>query len=230
MRSGSSARAATVQGVLFDLDGTLVDNMELHGEAFQVFARRHGLPPLDDAMRQRIDGKRNRDIFPILFGRELPPDTVRAHTLEKESLYRDLSRQRLAPLAGLLDFLDRLKRFGLPHAIATSAPPDNVVHSLQETGLTGAFETIVRSDQVPRGKPHPDVFLEAARQIGTPPERCLVFEDAPAGIEAALAAGMTCAALTTSFHRPILETLARPHFFIQNYTEVLAAPAHFGLP
>jgi beta-phosphoglucomutase family hydrolase len=186
-------------GVIFDLDGTLVENMEIHAEAFQEFLRRHDLPPLDAAMRARIDGKRNRDIFPIVFGRDLSLEDLERYSHEKESLYRVLSRGKLEPQRGLVRFLSLLEGKGIPVAIATSSPEDNVPHTLGEIGLLETFPHVVRSDAVPRGKPHPDVFLAAAEKLGAPPSRCLAFEDAPLGVLAARAAGMTCVAVTTSF-------------------------------
>jgi beta-phosphoglucomutase len=185
--------------VIFDIDGTLVDNMALHAEAFGVFAARHGLPPLTPADRARLDGRRNSEIFPILFNRDVPRDEWQAYEAEKEGLYREISRGRLVPLAGLLRLLLRLTADAVPMALATSAPEPNVVHTLQEIGLADRFAVIVRGDQVARGKPAPDVFIEAGRRLDVPAERCLVFEDAPMGIVAAHAAGMPVVALTTSF-------------------------------
>ena len=185
--------------VIFDIDGTIVDNMHLHAEAFAVFAGRHGLPPLTQEDRARIDGRRNSEIFPILFNREVPRDEWLAYEHEKESLYRELSRGRLEPMKGLHRFVDHLKAESIPVALATSAPRLNVEHTLFELDLADAFPIIVRGDEVGRGKPAPDVFIEAARRLGIDAEGCLVFEDAPMGIEAAHAAGMKVVALTTSF-------------------------------
>ena len=188
-----------ISGFVFDLDGTLVDNMALHVEAFQGFAGRHGLPPLDLTARARFDGKRNRDIFPDLFGRVLSEDELRRFAGEKESLYRELSRGRLSPLRGLLRLLGLLEARGIPIGIATSAPAENVPHTLRELGLQERLTRVVRSDEVARGKPHPDVFLAAAAAISVPPSECVAFEDAPMGVRAAKAAGMRVVAVTTTF-------------------------------
>src|SRR5438045_3345095 len=174
--------AGRPRGFIFDLDGTLVANMPLHAEAFALFGARHGLPPFNEELRARLDGKRNRDIFPILFARDLTAEEQRRYAEEKEGLYRELSRGRLSPLPGLLRLLDLLERRSLPCALATSAPLENVAYTLAELGLGGRLTRVVRSDSVPRGKPHPDVFLAAAQLIEIPPEGCLAFEDAPAGV------------------------------------------------
>ena len=193
------------QGVVFDLDGTLTDNMEWHAEAFAHFLRRRGLPELTMELRRRLDGKRNSEIFPILFERELTPDELRDYSEEKESVYRELSSQRLEPLAGAITLIERLTARRIGVAVATSAPEKNVTHTLAAIGLADRIGVITRSDSVPRGKPFPDVFLLAAKELGVAPEACLAFEDAPVGVTAARRAGMRCGAITSTFSA---ETLA----------------------
>jgi beta-phosphoglucomutase len=188
-----------MRGAILDLDGTIVDNMPVHMEAFAVFAARHGLAPLTIDDRKRLDGRRNRDIFPDLFGRALSDDEQRAFAEEKEALYRQLSSGRLVAVKGLNLLLDRLDAAGIPVAVATSAPPENVRHTLTELGLASRLACVVRSDQVARGKPFPDVFLAAAARLGIPPGECVAFEDAPIGIVAARAAGMQTVAIANSF-------------------------------
>jgi beta-phosphoglucomutase len=210
------------RAVIFDLDGTIVDNMALHAEAFAAFAGRHGLPVLTPADRAKLDGRRNSEIFPVLFGREMPRDEWLGYESEKEGLYRELSRQRLTLVNGLPALLDRLADRGIAVALATSAPEPNVVHTLHEVGLAHAFPTVVRGDQVARGKPEPDVFLEASRQLDVPPAGCVVFEDAPMGVVAAKAAGMTVVAITTSFSQAQFEALAPPPDIVcRDFDEVL---------
>jgi len=212
-------------GAVFDLDGTLTDNMAFHQRAFDVFLARHGLPPLTHELRRRLDGKRNRDIFPILFGRALDDAAQIAYADEKESLYRELSRGRLVPLSGLRELLAVLGRLRVPSAVATSAPRENVDHTLRELGLAEAFRAVARADDVAHGKPHPDVFLLAAKRLGVAPGRCVAFEDAPVGIESARRAGMTCVALTTSFTSEVFTARpVAPHHVVRDFAEYLAGP------
>jgi beta-phosphoglucomutase len=211
------------RAAIFDLDGTVVDNMFLHAEAFAVFAERHGLPPLTPADRAKLDGRRNSEIFPVLFGREMAREEWLAYEHEKEALYREVSRGRLRLVAGLPALLDRLQAERIAVALATSAPELNVVHTLGEIGLAGAFPTVVRGDQVPQGKPAPDVFIEAARQLALPAPACVVFEDAPMGVAAARAAGMPVVGVTTSFSAEQFAALDdAPDLAVRDFDEFLA--------
>jgi beta-phosphoglucomutase len=230
------ARADRAQGngstrwaaVVFDLDGTMVDNMTWHTEAFDAFALRHGLPAMTLDTRRRIDGKRNREIFPLLFEREMTLDELRAFEHEKEGAYRELSRGKLAPLHGLVHLLDRLDVHGIPVAIATSAPHENVVHTLAEIGLADRLRTIVRGDEVPRGKPAPDVFLHAANRLGVAAADCLAFEDAPIGVAAAVAAGMRAVAVSTSFSTEAFTASdPRPDAVYQDFEAFLRGEGHW---
>jgi len=208
---------------VFDLDGTLVDNMGIHADAFATFAERHGLPPLSPADRHALDGKRNSEIFPVIFGRPLAVEEWRAYEDEKEAVYREISAGRLSAVPGLHRLAAALSAHGIPIAVATSAPRQNVEHTLRELGLASFTGCIVRGDEVAHGKPAPDVFLEAARRLGVPPDACLAFEDAPVGLEAAQRAGMRVVGLATSFTAATLERLAaRPELIVRDYDEFLA--------
>ncbi len=209
---------------IFDLDGTLTDNMPWHARAFEVFMRRHGLPPLTMELRRRLDGKRNDEIMPVLFGRDLTADEQRDLAHEKETLYRETAAGQLEPMPGLLALLDALEAREIPVAVATSGPRENVSYSLREIGLADRITVIVRGDEVPHGKPAPDIYLRAAELLGVDPARCLGFEDAPVGVEAIVRAGMRCVALTTSFDAAVFSQAAvPPHVIYRDFDGYLAA-------
>ncbi len=213
---------------VFDLDGTLVDNMHLHAESFVAFAERHGLPDLTMDLRRRIDGKRNSEIFPLLFERDMTMDEVLEYEEEKEGAYRRLSVGRLAPLDGLHVLLDRLAHHGIAAAVATSAPAKNVEHTLREAGLAERFPVVARGDEVVNGKPFPDVFLKAAEKLDVPPAHCLAFEDAPIGVEAALRAGMRCIAVSSTFtHEQFTAHDPAPELVVADYLEFLGGPGRW---
>ncbi|HTV01430.1 MAG TPA: HAD family phosphatase [Luteitalea sp.] len=210
------------RAVVFDLDGTLVDNMALHAQAFSSFAEAHQLPPLTMDLRRRIDGKRNSEIFPMLFEREMTMDEVLAFEEEKEGAYRQLSRGRLVPVRGALTLLAALEAHGIPVAVATSAPLKNVAHTLAETGLDVRLPIVARGDEVARGKPFPDVFALAAERLQVPATECLAFEDAPIGVAAAHAAGMTVVAVATTFSDEQFNAhIPAPHAVVADYEAFL---------
>jgi len=182
---------------IFDMDGTLADNMPLHHAAFRQFIERHRLTPPAADIAASLTGKRNREIMPVLFGRPLDEAELSAYADEKESLYRAMI-PGLRPLAGLIPLLDALEQRGIPLALATSAPAGNVAPLLTAIGVAGRFRVITLGEEVPRGKPAPDIFLEAARRLGVAATACLVFEDAIAGLAAATAAGMQSIAMATT--------------------------------
>jgi beta-phosphoglucomutase len=217
--------ARRVAGVVFDIDGTLLDNMPFHIEAFEAFTAAHDLPPLTLEMRHWMDGRRNSDIFPRLFERALTEHEVAALSLEKESAYRRLSAGRLQPLRGLTRLLDALDAAKVPVALATSAPRENVEHTLRELGLSRRLAVIARSDEVAHGKPEPDVFLEAARKLGVAAADCVAFEDAPMGVVAAGRAGMRCVAVTTSYPPETLAaTEPAPEIVVTDFDALLDGP------
>jgi HAD superfamily hydrolase (TIGR01509 family) len=209
--------------VVFDLDGTLADNMHWHARAFRAFVARHHLPSITEEVRRRIDGKRNAEIMPILFERPLSAEEIASLAWDKEDLYRSLSRGGIRPILGLPMLLDALATHRIPIAVATSAPRENVAHTLGELGLADRFRSVALSDDVPRGKPFPDVYLRAAERLGVDPTVCLAFEDAPVGVAAARAAGMRCLALTSTFPAEAFGSGEwAPHGVCTDYLDYLA--------
>jgi HAD superfamily hydrolase (TIGR01509 family) len=208
-------------GAIFDLDGTLTNNMGLHRRALGMFAAHHRLDHVTDELLLSMGGWRNSEIFPALFGRSLALEEFTGYDEHKEQLYRELAAGELAALPGLAALLDELARQGLPAAPATSAPAANVAFSLAALGLEGRFAAVVLGSEVPAGKPAPDIFLEAARRLGVPPERCVGFEDSYAGIEALKSAGMYCVALSTTLSGQELRAHDMADLIVEDFTALL---------
>jgi len=183
---------------VFDLDGTLVDNMTFHGDAWLRAAQRLG----SDATRHQFEkvwaGKKADEIFTMLLGRPVEAGEAARLEQEKEADYRAAYGPKLAPMPGLLAFLDRLAAAGVRLAVATAAPRGNRELVLGGLDLFGRFEVVVGTEEVTRGKPAPDLFLAAAAKLGVPGERCLAFEDAVNGVRAARAAGMEAVGVLTA--------------------------------
>lgn len=186
---------------LFDLDGVVVDSNGLHVDSWKEVARRHGFDCPDPDHIGKC-GLRTGAVIRDLLRWPVSPDEAARIGSEKEEIYREwIRRDGIRAIPGVLDFLAEARRLGIPCAVGSSAPRENVDLCLEALQLREIFAATVSGADVARGKPAPDIFLKAAERIGANPERCLVFEDAPAGIAAAHAAGMRVVALQTSHER-----------------------------
>jgi beta-phosphoglucomutase len=184
--SDSNSRGA----VLWDLDGTLVDSAEYHWQSWRDTMAAEGLPITYQQFSDTF-GQKNEPILKSWLGAGATPDRIARIADTKETAYRRLARQNgLTPLPGAAEWTMRLRREGWRQALATSAPRANVAVMLEVLGFTGRFDAIVAAEDVTVGKPDPQVFLKAAEMLGVPPSRCIVVEDAAAGVEAARRAGM----------------------------------------
>lgn len=184
--------------VIFDMDGTLIDNNPYHALAWQEFCRRRGMRLTMEIYQRNIIGRPNYKSFEFIFEKELATEEVSRYATEKEQLYRQLYKPYVKPMRGLVRLLEELSFNQVPMGVATSAIPDNIDFLWQHLPLKDYFRTVVDSSMVMNSKPHPETFLKVAEQLNMDPERCIAFEDSSAGIEAAKAAGMKVVGLTTS--------------------------------
>lgn len=187
----------TSRGVVFDMDGVLVDSGAAHRESWQLLGRELSRPISDEEFAKTF-GRSSRDIIRILWGDTVPEDTIRAWDTRKEALYRDLIRGKVPLMPGARDILDYLHAKNYRLAIGSSGPKENIAMIVEALGAEKLFSALVTGFDVTRGKPDPQVFLLAAERLGLAPENCTVIEDAPAGIEAGVRAGMKVVALASS--------------------------------
>jgi beta-phosphoglucomutase len=183
-------------GVLWDMDGVLIDTGEFHFQAWSQILPDYGFSISREFFRSTF-GMNNAGLLSVLFGEPPAPGLVTRISDHKERLFRQIVQGHATPLPGVVVWLERLKDSGARQAIASSAPPANIDTLVDELGLRTYFDAIVTGFDLP-GKPDPAVFLKAARLIGVPSARCIVVEDAVAGVEAAKRAGMRCIAVTTT--------------------------------
>ena len=191
-----SAQKTVRQGVIWDMDGVLVDTGELHFQAWLRALPEYGIPFTRELFTATF-GMNNAGVLAVLLGQTPAPELLAEISDRKEDLFRRAVRGRAQPLPGVLAWLERLEAAGVRQAIASSAPPANIDALMDELGLRGYFDALASGFDLP-GKPDPAVFLKAARLIGVPPERCVVVEDAVAGVGGAKRAGMKCIAVTTT--------------------------------
>ncbi len=203
--------------VIFDMDGVVVDNITYHFDAWRQFAARYSLGLSDDELTRYVNGRVAKEVLEYLFKRELTPEEVHRYTEEKEGAYRELYRPHLKPTEGLLPFLELLRANHVPTAVATSAPYSNIDFTLGGTGTRPYFREIVDARHVKRGKPDPEIYLQAADRLGMRPDRCIVIEDALLGVQAGLAAGMKVIGITTTHSA---SELSNTHLVINDFRDL----------
>ena len=208
-----------IHSVIFDMDGVLVDSNAGHFEAFKRVGDSLGVP-FSREMLTRTFGMHNNQIFPLWLGGELSQENISELALQKESIYREIVGSTLTAIPGAVNLVAELHAVGIPLAVGSSGPRANVELAVNTLRLAPYFSALITGDDVVHGKPAPDVFLKAAAQLNMDPKNCLVIEDAPQGVEAALAAGMKVIAITTSKPR---EALRAAHLIIDSFAELNAA-------
>jgi len=188
----------TQRAFIFDMDGTIVDNMGFHTKSWITFFERRGQTVEPDAFFRDTAGRQGHEIMRSYIGDHLSAQESAALNAEKEALYRELYAPHLATVPGFEQFIARAKTASIKLAVATAAPPENIDFTLDGLGLRTQFDAIAGAADVARGKPNPDVFLLAGQRCGALPADSIVFEDAPLGVEAARRAGMRAVVLTTT--------------------------------
>jgi beta-phosphoglucomutase-like phosphatase (HAD superfamily) len=185
-----------VQALIFDMDGTMIDSMPSHQRSWVEFTRRRGLEiDVADLMR-RTTGRTGVECMRELFG-DISREQAQAHVDEKEAVYRELFAPIFSEVAGFKAFLAAAQARGLAVGVGTAGDRHNQAFAYQHLALGQVLPTVGGDEGFP-GKPEPAIFLEVARRLGVAPERCIVFEDAPLGIEAARRAGMRAVAICSS--------------------------------
>ena len=184
--------------VLFDMDGVLIDSFEAHFESWNVIARQEG----KEMSRQQFAetfGRTSREIIALLWP-EKAEDTaaIRRFDDRKEAAFREIIAEEFPAMAGVAALLASLSDAGIAMAVGSSGPPPNVALVVDRLRARDHFGALVTGEDVTRGKPDPQVFLMAAERLGVPPSRCVVVEDAPAGLQAAHAAGMACVGIAST--------------------------------
>lgn len=184
-------------GLIFDMDGVVVNNHYYHCLSWIEFSKRYGYTVTEEDVISWF-GSKNDEILTSLFGRKLKSIEILQLGNEKELIYRELYSDHVEEVPGLTSFLDDIPGNQAITGLATSAPSQNVEFILQLTGLQGRFQVITDAEKVRNGKPDPEIFLVTAGKMGLKPENCIVFEDSFLGIRAARSAGMSVVGIATT--------------------------------
>ena len=208
-----------LKGLLFDMDGTLVDNLAYHFMAFDAYAKREGFTLLEP-VSLKINGMHSNDIFPLLLGNEVVAQYgLDRLNREKEEVYRDMYRPRIAPIAGVIELLKEAKKAGVKCAIGSSGCRENVEMIIEGVGIADLIDGSISGSDVTHGKPHPEIFTKAHELLGLKAEECIVVEDAVIGIVAGVRAGCKCLAVTTTATAEVLAE-AGASLCVEDYSTV----------
>jgi len=207
------------KGVIYDLDGVLADTAELHFRCW-VTALAEREIPLDRQTFDRVFGMNNRDTLTDLLGR--PPEPFELETISgrKEEIFRMEAQWLVRPMPGALTLLEELEEAGWLQAVASSAPKANMDLLLAILGARNRFQAILSGEELETGKPDPTLFLRVAKALQLSPDRCVVVEDVPAGVEAAHKAGMSCIVVATTRPRDVLAKVTSSTLLFDDLTQV----------
>ena len=202
---------------IFDMDGTLVHNMHYHKDAWLQFLKLNGKQLSEKEWYAKNHGNIG-EIIRRIFGEKFSDEEIFAMGEAKEALYRDIYKKDILPITGLKDFLSKCTHKST--ALATMGDHKNIEFTLEGLDLIGYFDVQLGGEDAHRGKPYPDIFLQAADMLKVNPQECLVFEDSFSGIEAAKSAEMDVVVLATTHSREELASL-QLDYIIEDYHDPL---------
>ncbi|WP_294642201.1 HAD-IA family hydrolase [uncultured Aureimonas sp.] len=223
MTETTASTSIPIEALLFDLDGTLAHTDPLHLVAMRALLEDEGLAIDEATFVTRVSGQPNDAV-----GRYLFPDRSaeehRDFIDRKEARFRDMAGD-LAPLAGVVAFIDRARADGLRIALVTNAPRKNVAFMLETLGIADRFEIRIYGDELERGKPDPLPYRLALEAFGLTPHQAIAFEDSLPGLAAAKGAGLVCVGIATS--RSVEElTAAGADFAVEDFTDASVVALH----
>jgi beta-phosphoglucomutase family hydrolase len=221
--------AQAKRAFIFDMDGTIVDNMGFHTNSWLEFFARRGKNFDPDEFFRETAGRQGREIIRAHLGPDIPDDQVAVLAQEKDAVYREMYGPHRKTIAGFDELVAQAKARSVALAVATAAPPPNITFILDGLGVKRHFDAVVGAADVARGKPHPDVFLKAAERLGVAPENCIVFEDAPLGVEAAARAGMRVVVLTTTLSAEAFAQFDNVIKIVRDFSELTIDDLFAGL-
>jgi beta-phosphoglucomutase len=198
-----------LEGVIFDMDGVLINSHPVHRKAWRSF-----LTSLEKTVDEReldfiLEGRRREEILRHFLG-DLPAAVIADYGRKKDRLFEE-NFESVKPIPGAFDFIDALENAGLSIALATSASRSRTVGTLRRMNLGGKFAALATGDDVLAGKPDPAVYRLACERLNISADRLVVLEDAPCGVEAAIAAGIWCIGIATNGRREALRTAGAAH-------------------
>ncbi|WP_348797106.1 HAD family hydrolase [Flavobacterium adhaerens] len=205
------------QCVIFDMDGVICHTNPHHAKAFEAFFDKYQIPHSEKEFEDHMYGKHNGYIMSHFFERPISGIELKELENEKESMFREIYKDKVKTIPHYLDFLKKLKAHNFKTAVATSAPRANLDLIVNTLGIADKMNSMMASEDVTAHKPNPEVYLKSAERVGVSPSDCVVFEDSFSGVTAGLNAGMKVVGVLSSHTR---EQLPPCHFYINDYSEI----------
>jgi beta-phosphoglucomutase len=205
------------QCVIFDMDGVICHTNPHHEKAFEAFFDKYQIPHSEEEFENHMYGKHNGYIMSHFFKRPITGAELKKMEDEKESLFREIYKDKVETIPHYLDFLTALKAHGFKTAVATSAPRANLDLIIGVLKIEDKMDSMLSSEDVTLHKPNPEVYLKSAELVGIPPSDCIVFEDSFSGVTAAINARMKVVGVLSSHTK---EQLPPCDFYINDYSEV----------
>jgi HAD superfamily hydrolase (TIGR01509 family) len=210
------SRERTCKGVIFDMDGVLIDSHPVHKKVWTQFLASLNRPVPDEELDFVLDGRKREEILRHFLG-DLSAERIRAYGLRKDRIYEESSKD-LKTISGVEEFLGALESAGIPMAVGTSASFLRARNTLAALGILPRFTALVTGSEVVNGKPDPEIFVRAAERLDQDPHDLLVVEDAVSGVKAAKSAGMKCLGIATDGRSEMLRAAGADHV-IPDYQE-----------
>ena len=207
--------------LIFDMDGVLIDNTAYQARAFQLLFRDLGLTTNARRLLERLNGMPATKILETVFANDVPKKQLTTYADQREFLYRTLYWEKRKEVPGLTEFLKAARTAGFKIGLGTGSGNDTIGYIIDHLNIRQYFDVVITKDDVDKGKPHADTFSFTAHKLGVPPERCVVFEDALLGEQAASKAGIRCIGVSTSLKPAQFQS---PLAVIKDFTHL--TPAH----
>lgn len=205
------------QCVIFDMDGVICHTNPDHAKAFEAFFTNYQIPYTEEEFEEHMYGKHNGYIMTHFFKRPITGEELLKLEDEKESMFREIYKDKVETIPHYLEFLEELKSHGFKTAVATSAPRANLDLITSVLNIADKMDSMMSSEDVKAHKPNPEVYLESAKRVGAAPSDCVVFEDSFSGVTAGLNAGMNVVGVLSTHTR---EQLPPCNYYINDYSEI----------
>lgn len=212
------------KAILFDMDGTMINNMMIHHYAWQRKLASLGMELTIEEVMSKVHGV-NYEIIKRLFGNRFTDKEIHQIAWDKEAEYRTIYADKIKLIPGLANFLAQIKDLNIPVGIGTAAPKENADFVLDKLNIRDHFSALVYADMVKKGKPNPEVFEQVAQQLNIPLEDCLIFEDSPTGAKAAQNGNCNAVIVTTTHNPDEFKNISSVKGFIEDYTSCKLNPS-----